>query len=72
MTDINTLALEGLDLIKTSMEKLGTRLIQDDLDLVKDLLDLQGKAIQISVGDKIPTAAMEELIARVNNRICSI
>jgi hypothetical protein len=68
MDDKYSLALEGIDLVKVTMGKLQSRLSEEDYSLIKDLLELQDKAIQISAGYKIPAAALEELIRRVKSR----
>ncbi len=68
MDDKYSLALEGMDLVKVTMDKLQNRLSEEDYSLIKDLLELQDKAIQISAGYKIPVATLEELIRRVKSR----
>lgn len=72
MSDVFDLALSGQDLVPFALEKLSGRISSDDLALVKDLLQLQYKAVQVSTGLKVSPEALQELITGVNNRICSI
>jgi len=66
MGELDKLALQSMDLVKSSAEKLKGKLQGNDQEALEDILSLLSGSIQVSYGEKLAESFFNIRIDRLN------